>query len=202
MLTNDSLRSVDRRTEASTRRRLLHMTATIVVTAPLVAPTGAPHRRRQRPPPPLLAASGERSWCPDSAVTPPPTGIQQRCLSWPVSASGQRWFRYCPNRLRPALMKRWRPSPKQLGTARMRSRKPPSSDTASAAGRCWPTSAGTGRIEPSPAWSQWPAGSRGRPDLLHRPRTVREHQFRVDCLGGPTDHRAPVGRRPVHGGLA
>ena len=49
---------------------------------------------------------------------------------------------------------------KAVGTTRKRSPKPFSLDTASAARRCWPISAGTGRIEPSPAWSQWPAGSR------------------------------------------
>jgi hypothetical protein len=36
----------------------------------------------------------------------------------------------------------------------------PSLDTASAAGRCWHTSTGTGRIEHSLAWSPWPDGSR------------------------------------------
>src|SRR5262245_62932230 len=39
MLTNDPLRSADGRTEATTRRRLLHMAATVAVTAPLGALT-------------------------------------------------------------------------------------------------------------------------------------------------------------------
>jgi hypothetical protein len=42
----------------------------------------------------------------------------------------------------------------------------------------------------------------GRPDLLPRPRTVGEHrpQFRIDRLGGRTDHRAPVDNDPFAAG--
>src|SRR5215468_12047968 len=39
MLINDSLRSADGRTEATTRRRLLHMAAAIAATAPLASLT-------------------------------------------------------------------------------------------------------------------------------------------------------------------
>jgi hypothetical protein len=37
MLANDSLRSADGRTEATSRRRPLHMAATLAATAPLAA---------------------------------------------------------------------------------------------------------------------------------------------------------------------
>src|SRR5215468_10206898 len=55
MLTSDSLRSADGRTEATTRRRLLHMAATVAATAPLAS----------------LAAGGTAQASPETPATAP-----------------------------------------------------------------------------------------------------------------------------------
>jgi hypothetical protein len=44
MLTSDSLRSAEGSTEATTRRRLLHIAATLTATAPLAALTATGNR--------------------------------------------------------------------------------------------------------------------------------------------------------------
>jgi hypothetical protein len=72
MLTNDSLGSADGRAEATTRRGLLQMAATVAATVPLAALTAVGTAQ----PAPVTPASASRRirravLVPDSAVTPP-----------------------------------------------------------------------------------------------------------------------------------
>ena len=187
MLTYDFLRSADGPTEATTRRRLLHVPATVAATAPLAALTAGGAARAA---PETTATAPRRIWravvAPGSAATRPPTGIQRLCVNWPVSASRQSWCRCCPRRPRSASMKRWRPIAKAVGDNSQEITQ-------------------TILIEHS-------VGSQALLAYLSRHgahRTfaglvsvagwftvVGEHgpQFRVDRLGGRTDHRAPVGQ--------
>src|SRR5262245_51694738 len=75
MLTNDSLRSADGHTEATTRRRLLHMAATVAATAPRALPPGLPVRHALA----AFNAGGSAQASPET-IARAPLGIRRAVL--------------------------------------------------------------------------------------------------------------------------
>ena len=94
MLTHDSLRAADGRTEATTRRRLLHMAATVAAIAPLaalgtggtaqaspVAPATAPRRIRRAILVPRFGGDATADWYPRALPQLAELGIRTEVVS-------------------------------------------------------------------------------------------------------------------------
>src|SRR5215813_3747267 len=93
MLTNDSLRAADGRTEATTRRRLLHMAAALAATAPLAAltaqrtarasqgtPATAPGRIRRAVLVPRFGGDATADWYPAALLQLADLGISTKVV--------------------------------------------------------------------------------------------------------------------------
>ena len=131
MLINDSLRSADSRTEATTRRRLLHMAATVAGTTSLAAltsgfatqaspgmPTAVPGLIRRAVLVPRFGGDSSADWYPTAVAQLADLGIRTRMVA------------LLPEPTAAGIDETLAAIAKAVGTARTRSPKPSSLDAA------------------------------------------------------------------------